>query len=102
MYFLMTLRNNSQLDLIPEIPQSLTLETKMIHWIILNDYLVTSWTNPFGKIWVKMGSSSPNRGEQLKILELPPPSEIQHHQTSISRETSDLRDEFFFNVEGCW
>ena len=35
--------------------------------------LVGGWTNPSQKIWVKMGSSSPNRDENIKCLK-PPPS----------------------------
>ena len=32
------------------------------------------WFQPIWKIWVKMGSSSPNRGENKKYLK-PPPSD---------------------------
>ena len=35
--------------------------------------LVDGWTNPSEKIWVKMGSSSPNRDEHQKIFVSPSP-----------------------------
>ena len=35
--------------------------------------VVGGWTNPSWKIWVKMGSSSPNRDENIQCLK-PPPS----------------------------
>ncbi len=34
-----------------------------------HNYLIGGWTNPFEFFFVKMGSSSPNRGENKKLFE---------------------------------
>ena len=49
---------------------------------INNCCLVGGWTNPFWKILVKLGSSSPNRGENKKQLKPPTSYDIYIYATS--------------------
>ena len=52
-------------------------------------FLVGGWTNPFEKILVKMGSSSPNKGENKKYLKPPPSQRFWFLKTLWDEDQSD-------------